>query len=85
VYLRNGTAVPFVVRAQAGALATEMFAGIGVTLNLREAKPPASETAAIIIELVDRTLAPAVLCSRRNSDRCRLWRWLAVASHLSIE
>lgn len=57
VYLRNGVVVPFVLRAQAKALASEMFAGIGVTLNWREVRPLASETAAIIIELVDRTPA----------------------------
>jgi hypothetical protein len=59
VYLRNGIVVPWVVRAQAKALASEMFAGIGVTLNLHEIGSPASETAAIIIEFVDRT--PAAL------------------------
>jgi hypothetical protein len=57
VYLRNGAAVPFVVRAQAMALASEMFARIGVTLNSHEVRPSASETAAIVIELVDRTPA----------------------------
>jgi hypothetical protein len=57
VYLRNGIAVPLVVMAQAESLASELFAGIGVTLNLREVRPPASEIPAIIIELVDRTPA----------------------------
>jgi hypothetical protein len=57
VYLHNGNFVPFVVRANAETLASEMFARIGVTLNLREARPPASETAAIIIEFADRTPA----------------------------
>jgi hypothetical protein len=55
VYLCNGNVIPFVVKAQAEALASEMFAGIRVTLNLREVRPPASETAAIIIEFGDRS------------------------------
>jgi hypothetical protein len=57
VYLRNGIIVPIVVRAQAEALASQMFSGVGVTLNLREVKPPSSGTGAIIIELVDQTPA----------------------------
>jgi hypothetical protein len=57
VYLRNGTAVPFVLRAEAKALASQMFAGIGVTLNWHEVRPPALETGVIVIELVERTPA----------------------------
>jgi len=55
VYSRNGIVVPFAIRAQAGALAADIFAGIGVTLNLRDGNPPASEAAPIIIEFDDRT------------------------------
>jgi hypothetical protein len=57
VYLGNGAAVPFPVMARAEAIASKMFAEIGVTLKLRDVKPPASETGAIVIELVDRTPA----------------------------
>ena len=57
VYLDNSNVVPVFVRVQAEALASKMFAGIGVTLNLREVRHPASETGAIMIELDDRTPA----------------------------
>jgi hypothetical protein len=57
VYLNNSNVVPVFVRVRAEALASKMFAGIGVTLNLREARPAASETAAIVIEFGDRTPA----------------------------
>jgi hypothetical protein len=57
VYLPNGTVVPFVVMAHAEALASEMFGEIGVTLNLREVRPPASEIEAIVIEFSDTTPA----------------------------
>jgi hypothetical protein len=57
VYLRNSVVVPWVVRAQAKALASEMFAGIGITLNLHEVSYPEPETTAIIVEFLDRTPA----------------------------
>jgi hypothetical protein len=61
VYVRNGV-VPFAVIAQADALATGIFAGVGVTLNLLEARPPRPENGGIIIEFVNRT--PAGLLPR---------------------
>ena len=57
VYLPNDTIVPLVVRAQAEARASEMFAGIGVRLNVREGRPPVAETTTIIIDLIDNTPA----------------------------
>jgi hypothetical protein len=57
VYLENSILVPFAVKGEAEALVSEMFAGIGVRLNLHEGRPPASEIGAIIVELVDWTPA----------------------------
>jgi hypothetical protein len=57
VYVRNTIVVPLVIRAQAEALASEMFAGIGVTLKWREGRPPVQETGAIVIEFDDSTPA----------------------------
>jgi hypothetical protein len=59
VYLSHRTVVPTVLRVQAMALASEMFAGIGVTVNWHSRLPLPSETGAIIIEFVDST--PAAL------------------------
>jgi hypothetical protein len=55
VYLNNSNIVPVFARVQAEALASKMFAGIGVTLNLREARTPAADAAAITIKFVDNT------------------------------
>ena len=53
VYLCNGAVVPFAVRGPAQQRASEIFARIGVTLDLREGGPPAPETVGIIVEFVD--------------------------------
>ena len=66
VYLRNGIAVPFVVRAEAEALASEMFAGIGVRLNLHGGRPTASDTGIIIIP---PTMFQVKVMSKFVSDR----------------
>jgi hypothetical protein len=57
VYVCNGAIVPFAVRGMAEQRAAAMFAGIGVTLELREGSPSAAESAGIVIEFGDHTPA----------------------------
>lgn len=59
VYLCDNNLVPFTVESQAQGLASQMFAGIGVTVHWRVGEPPPSETNAIAIEFVGNT--PAAL------------------------
>lgn len=55
VYLSNSNIIPAVVSGQAIALASDMFAGIGVTLNFKFGRPSPSEPAPIVIEFGDNT------------------------------
>jgi len=59
VYTLDNVAVPIVNRALAQILASQMFAGIGVTLHWKSARPPLSESSAIVIEFAANT--PAAL------------------------
>lgn len=57
VYSDNIIAVPIVVMGQAIAVAADMFARIGVTLNWKLGLPSPSESAPIIVEFVGSTPA----------------------------
>jgi hypothetical protein len=55
VYLSDSITVPAIVKAQAKAIASDMFAGIGVAMHWKSGRPSPSETEAIAIELVTDT------------------------------
>ena len=59
VYLSNSSVVPVLERALAQGIASNMFAGIGVTLHWKCGSPPLSGPAAISIEFATDT--PATL------------------------